>query len=1435
MAMNTSKHLAFRLLALSTVVVLATCNDARDPLGPGSSVEPETEPTTKVVSRQQTGEGIRVARVIEPLEFRVDDPARESDPDTLESINVQRFGVDDSQGLTVDPASGTLFVLDSDGRRIVRVEPDPLQGLEEGAVAEIDLRKAGLSGLRGLALQPATGHLYTLDPSTELLHVLDQSGQIVATHDVADFGLQDTQKIWFGPSGDSTDDPSELSLYATGSGTAGSAAAASETSLAEAGWIVELSFDRPEGADAEISATFPGTLVQTIDTWQFSPPSPDPAGITYVDHLQHLLIADSEVNEMPIYAGANVFAVDLPGTVLDTYTTVAYSTEPTGITSNPANRHLFISDDIARAVFEIDPGPDSLHFTADDVVTSFSTTAYGSSDPEGITYDIAQGVLFVVDGVNSEVYRVSPGANGWFDGIAPTGDDQVSSFDTEAAGLTDPEGIAFDSDFGHLYAVGEPEDRVFHFTTDGTLLRTIDISASGARTPAGMAYAPGSVDQGQMGLWIVDRWLDNGSNPDENDGQAYEFSVPPLPGNFLPTVVISSPESGLTFLEGDSISFLGTATDFEDGDLTTSLTWTSNLDGSIGTGGSFGTNALSVGAHSITASVTDGGGAEGTSVIAANVISYNPGEDPGTLDVRVTAGTDDAEERGSGSMRLTSSDLEMVFDGDDQAVGLRFTNVTIPQGATINNAYVQFTVDEENSDATSLTVSGHAADNAPTFSSVGGNIRTRPATTSSVPWSPVPWTVRGRAGPDERTPDISNVIQEIVNRPGWSLGNSIAIVVTGSGERTAEAYEGSAASAPLLHVDYGVPSDGIPTASFSWNVNELIVDFTDTSTDSNGTVVGWSWDFGDGNGSTEQNPQHTYASPGDYTVTLSVTDDEGASSTTPASHTVSPGSTFLSVPGDFSTIQAAHDAATSGDTIMVEPGTHAGQVIITKAITLASRFLTTGDTSYIASTIIDGAGGEFVIELPAGAEDGTVIKGLTIQNANDGITPFARFDLLNSRVWNTGDGVDYDAGSGGLLQYNTLEQNSDDGIDLDRDVDVVIADNIIRDNGGDGIETRLQGYAGPTLNITITRNRISGNDGDGIQLIDYGDLTDRRFEISYNYIYDNAGAGLGMMDSSTSTEDFRATSILETIFVFNNTFAFNNHGLSGGDSTIVLNNIFVGHPVIAVKNVDGGSELAFNLFFNNGTDNSGSNVDVASSIFDDPLLTSSFELPSVSTAIDAGTALYMWQGMTVLDLPFSSYFGAAPDMGAFESESGSPPNVAPTANYTWSATDLTVDFTDTSTDGDGTVVGWAWDFGDGNTSTAQNPQHTYASAGGYTVTLSVTDDDGASSVAPASQTVSPAAPLTVTEISPSSVVAGATTSMTLNGTGFVPGATVSFENGTAGPRPDAADVVVVEAGVITVTVTTRSGGPKRDRVWDVRVTNPDGTSADLAAGLVITP
>lgn len=70
-------------------------------------------------------------------------------------------------------------------------------------------------------------------------------------------------------------------------------------------------------------------------------------------------------------------------------------------------------------------------------------------------------------------------------------------------------------------------------------------------------------------------------------------------------------------------------------------------------------------------------------------------------------------------------------------------------------------------------------------------------------------------------------------------------------------------------------------------------------------------------------------------------------------------------------------------------------------------------------------------------------------------------------------------------------------------------------------------------------------------------------------------------------------------------------------------------------------------------------------------------------------------------------------------------NATPTANFSYSLSGLTANFTDTSTDSDGTIASHSWNFGDGASSTSTNPSHAYASAGNYTVTLTVTDDDGA--------------------------------------------------------------------------------------------------------------
>ncbi|MBW7991427.1 MAG: hypothetical protein FVQ84_15645 [Planctomycetes bacterium] len=183
------------------------------------------------------------------------------------------------------------------------------------------------------------------------------------------------------------------------------------------------------------------------------------------------------------------------------------------------------------------------------------------------------------------------------------------------------------------------------------------------------------------------------------------------------------------------------------------------------------------------------------------------------IEVRVAAGEDDSEEKvASGAIDLTSSDLEITEEGgpgDNQLVGMRFSNIAIPQGAVITSAYVQFQVDEtdvpgDNRPGTKF-LRGEAVDNAAAFSDAAFDISSRPATSAEASWDWPEWLTVDEEGPDQQTSDISAVIQEIVDRLGWASGNSLVLIITGSGENAAESFNGEADSAALLHVEFAQP------------------------------------------------------------------------------------------------------------------------------------------------------------------------------------------------------------------------------------------------------------------------------------------------------------------------------------------------------------------------------------------------------------------------------------------------------------------------------------------------------------------------------------------------------------------------------------------------------------------------------------------------------
>ncbi len=149
-------------------------------------------------------------------------------------------------------------------------------------------------------------------------------------------------------------------------------------------------------------------------------------------------------------------------------------------------------------------------------------------------------------------------------------------------------------------------------------------------------------------------------------------------------------------------------------------------------------------------------------------------------------------------------------------------------------------------------------------------------------------------------------------------------------------------------------------------------------------------------------------------------------------------------------------------------------------------------------------------------------------------------------------------------------------------------------------------------------------------------------------------------------------------------------------------------------------------------------------------------------------------------------------------------NTAPTANFTSSVSGLTATFTDTSTDpqGNSTITGHSWNFGDGSTSTSTSPSHTYAAAGTYTVSETVTDNGGLSNTRSASVTVSSSPTCGGTVLCSGTVVAltaVATGGVSANYTLVVPAGKTSVVFTISGGTGDAD--MYVRAGAAPTTTT----------------------------------
>ena len=483
-----------------------------------------------------------------------------------------------------------------------------------------------------------------------------------------------------------------------------------------------------------------------------------------------------------------------------------------------------------------------------------------------------------------------------------------------------------------------------------------------------------------------------------------------------------------------------------------------------------------------------------------------------------------------------------------------------------------------------------------------------------------------------------------------------------------------------------------PTASFTLSCTDLTCDFTDTSTDSQGSVVAWSWDFGDGTTSTAQNPSRTYAAAGTYTVTLTATDDVGATDTfgrdvTVPSTNQGPTAAFTSSCTDLACTFT--DTSADGDGTVVAWSWDFGDGATSVAQNPSHTY--PGPGSYTVTLMAsddDGASDTFASDLTVTVPNGAPTASFTWDCTDQKVCAFASTSTdddgtIVDHQWSYGDGWSSGGANPSHTYFDygvytvTLTVTDNDGATGSYSTDVTVAE---------------PGQA-PTASFSLSCLDLT---------CDFTDASTAGATPIVSWTW-NFGDGTTSTTQSPSHTFAAAGTYSLTLTVTD----------GGGLSDPVTTNVTVptANQAPAAAFTSSCTDLTC-AFTDASTDGDGAVVSWTWD-FDDGA-TSTEQNPSHAYAAEATYTVTL----TVTD--------DAGDTGTVSANvAASEPNDAPTASFTWSCTGLTCDFTDTSTDGDGSVASRSWNYGDGWSSNGANTSHTYQTADTFPVALTVTDNDGA--------------------------------------------------------------------------------------------------------------
>ncbi len=569
------------------------------------------------------------------------------------------------------------------------------------------------------------------------------------------------------------------------------------------------------------------------------------------------------------------------------------------------------------------------------------------------------------------------------------------------------------------------------------------------------------------------------------------------------------------------------------------------------------------------------------------------------------------------------------------------------------------------------------------------------------------------------------------------------------------------------------PPNAAPTAAFSFGHTDLTANFDATlSSDSDGTIMGYSWNFGDGTGtSTSVAPVYTYATAGTYDVTLTVTDDDGATNsvthavtvTNPPPANVSPTASFTSSTS-FLSVQVDGRGSIDPDGSIVGYSWNWGDGTPNGSTATASHAYATAGTYTVTLTVTDNKGAT-----------GTITGQVTVSNPPANVAPTASFTVnannltasvdaagssdidgtIVSYSWNWGDSTAAGTGAAATHPYATAGTYT---------ITLTVTD----DKGATGSTTRqvtvtapaVSNYASDTFSRTVanglgsaelggawttsgTASGYSVTGGVGLVSVTAGasrtitlnSVNSTDTEVSTRVAFDKAQTGGGSYVAVigrrvNATNDYRLKLRVQT----------------GGAVTAQLIRVVNGTET-AIQTINTVPGLTWNAneflkvrFQVTGT----SPTNLAAKVWKDGTAEpANWQLQATDTTagLQASGAVGLWDYLsgTSTNGPITMSvddFVAGPVGGV----TPPPVNVAPTASFTATTNNLSASVDGTgSSDTDGTVASYSWNWGDGTPAgSGATANHTFTAAGTYTITLTVTDDDGATATTTRQVTVTDA-------------------------------------------------------------------------------------------------